>query len=376
MDQFTKVKLKNLFKRDRVFHDNILFKLHHQVNFFIILAGVVFIFGENYLNGKAIVCQKGGTYANQYCWLHGTGHIHKDLAKDITGLCAMDQDEVTANKDRQTHYYLWLPFVLLICMGLVKLPRVLWKDLGDRGQLAGMVEKKTAEKIAARFNKLKRKSQMYFMGFVFCEVLNIFATFLCFFILDQLLNGKFWTYGTDVNNYFSNRPTVNELTQNPSLEIPNPMCGLFPTEVACNFCTGSIGGGCSDRQSILCILSNNIFNQYFFLILWFWWVFLLFLSLLGLLYRAAQFCIPSFGRTVLSFKLSPIGQGHLVTNLDLKMSDYFLLGRLIRNLKGSVAEEVLRELMKMDRTGMKVELENVVTTDYDDTNKSGLCETD
>ena len=65
-----------------------------------------------------------------------------------------------------------------------------------------------------------------------------------------------------------------------------------------------------------------------------------------------------------------------MTNLDLKTSDYFLLGRLIRNLKGSVAEEVLRELMKMDRTGMKVELENVVTTDYDDTNKSGLCETD
>ena len=129
MDRFGGLELKKLFKRDEVLHDNWLFKLHHQVNFFVILVGAVFIFGENYLNGKAIVCRGGDDYSNQYCWLHGTGHLHKDLAKDITGLCAMDQGEVTEKDDRQTHYYLWLPFILGICMGLVKIPRVVWKNI-------------------------------------------------------------------------------------------------------------------------------------------------------------------------------------------------------------------------------------------------------
>ena len=86
MDMFGGLHLKKLFKKDDVHHDNLLFKLHHQVNFFVLLVGVLFIFGENYLNGKAIVCKGGDDYENQYCWLHGTGHISKELEEDITGL--------------------------------------------------------------------------------------------------------------------------------------------------------------------------------------------------------------------------------------------------------------------------------------------------
>ena len=67
MDVFGGLDLKKLFKKDEVYHDNFLFKLHHQVNFFVILVGVLFIFGENYLNGKAIVCRGGDDYSNQYC---------------------------------------------------------------------------------------------------------------------------------------------------------------------------------------------------------------------------------------------------------------------------------------------------------------------
>ena len=74
-------KLKDLFRGDQVLHDNFLFKLHHQANFAVILFGVAFIFGMNYLNGNAIEC-KGvgvGSFEKQYCWVHGSGHIHPDL---------------------------------------------------------------------------------------------------------------------------------------------------------------------------------------------------------------------------------------------------------------------------------------------------------
>ena len=122
------------------------------------------------------------------------------------------------------------------------------------------------------------------------------------------------------------------------------MCSLFPTEVACNLCTGSIGGGCNDRSSILCILSNNLFNQYYFLILWFWWIFLLAISILGLIYRAAQMFIPYVSKAVFQTYLTPYGLDYAVARLSLRPSDYFLLGRLAINVKGSTMEEVLNEL--------------------------------
>jgi len=346
MDLFGGVELKKLFKTDKVHHDNILFKLHHQVNFFVILVGVVFIFGENYLNGKAITCMGGDDYANQYCWLHGTGHLHKWIAKDITGQCSMDQKEVTEKNDRPTHYYLWLPFLLAICMGLVKLPRVVWKNLCERGIMSSLVDSGTGEKISARFRKLQKRnvSLWYHICFAACELLNIVMVLLCFHIMNSLLNGKFWSYGVNVSNYF-NSLSNEQLKSNPDLQSPNPMCNLFPTEVACRYCTGAIGGGCGDVSSIICILSNNLFNQYYFLIIWFWWVVLLFISVLGLLYRIAQMTVPAFSKAVFQSYLTTHGLEYKVGKLYLRPADYFLLGRLSINVKGSTMGEVVNELM-------------------------------
>jgi len=343
-------QIKKLFEKDHVHHDNLLFKLHHQVNFCVILVGVLFIFGENYLNGKAIICKGGDDYSNQFCWLHGTGHLHKDLAKDITGLCAMDQ---TDNNDRHTSYYLWLPFLLGMCMALVKIPRTIWTELCERGVMASMVgdDKQNAEKIAKRFQKLKKRSGQYLVFFAFCELLNIVMLIACFLIMDSLLNGDFWSYGTSVSNYYQGGSKKTEA---------NPMCNLFPTEVACNLCTGSIGGGCNDKSSILCILSNNVFNQYFFLILWFWWVLLLTISMIGLTYRLAQMFINSFSKSVLQVVyLAPYGLDQKVNMLSLSSAEYFLLGRLAMNVKGSTMEKVIKELRYSVSTQDEVALEKL-----------------
>jgi len=364
MDLFGGAELKKLFKKDDVIHDNILFKLHHQVNFFVIFVGVVFIFGENYLNGKAITCKGGDDYSNQYCWLHGTGHLPAELAKDITGPCAMDQTDATADHDRQTHYYLWLPFLLAICLAMIKMPRIIWKNVCERGLMKSLVGDgtKIGEKIAERFKKLRQRSACvsYHICFAACELLNIVALILCFHIMDSLLNGRFWSYGIDVNNYYGTKPTLEELKSNPGLEKPNPMCSLFPTEVACNVAAGSISGGAGDRSSILCILSNNLFNQYFFLILWFWWIILLFISALGLVYRAAQMSMSAFSKAVFQSYLTPLGLENKINKLTLRPSDYFLLGRLSINVKGSTMKEVLNELIYDEKVSEETELKTTV----------------
>merc|ERR1712223_980495 len=74
-------ELKKIFRADKVNGDNVVFRLHHQVNFFVVLLGITFIFGENYLNGKAIICQNGNAYINQYCWLHGSNKGHQMLQR-------------------------------------------------------------------------------------------------------------------------------------------------------------------------------------------------------------------------------------------------------------------------------------------------------
>merc|ERR1712183_812156 len=150
-------KLKDLFRRDTVLHDNFLFKLHHQANFAVILFGVAFIFGVNYLNGKAIEC-KGkdvGSFENQHCWLHGSGHIDSKLHPTEIK-CKADQSQTD---ERHTHYYLWVPFVLVLCLAVIKAPRVFWKQVCERGMIAGAVggtDGQPADKIADRFRKLRR----------------------------------------------------------------------------------------------------------------------------------------------------------------------------------------------------------------------------
>ena len=377
MDSFQNIaeKMRNLLRGDEIHHDNLLFKIHHQLNFCVILVGVLFIFGENYFNGKAIVCLDGDDYSNQFCWLHGTGHIHKDLRGD-TELCAMKQDAGVT--DRHTSYYLWLPFLLTVCLGLVKLPRVIWKNLCERGVMKNMVgdnkEDADAEKIAMTFRKIRKqkRSDRYLYSFAFCEFLNVLMLVVCFIILNSLLHGDFSSYGTDVTDYYSSGSNKGEGSAD------NPMCSLFPTVVACSYCTGSIGGGCNDKHNKICILSNNLFNQYFFLILWFWWILLLTISVIGLIYRLAQLFITSFSKMVLqTVYLSPFNLENKVDGLSLSSSECFLLGRLAMNVKGSILKKVIEELdpqvRKQNNANHHVSVEPV--SENEDMTSSGVVET-
>merc|ERR1712193_345549 len=338
-------KLKDLFRGDSALHDNFLFKLHHQANFAVILFGVAFISGMNYLNKNAIECTGGDEFSKQYCWLHGAGHIESDLhPSDIK--CKADQNKMTAEtkndgRGRHSHYYLWVPFVLMLCLFVIKAPRVLWKEVCERGMIAGAVggrDGQPADKIAERFRKLRRKSHKFQWGFFFCELLNIVSVIICFTMLNTLFGGNFMNYGSDFAAH-SNRESTEEGV--------NPLCNVFPSVVSCNVLKGGATGGV-DKINILCLLSNNLFNQYYFLIIWFWWVTLLALSALGLVYRLAQVFVPGASQCVFLRRLEP----HGITLKELgklqkfSPADFFLLGRICQNLKGSQIVDVLKELNK------------------------------
>jgi len=365
-----------LFRLDAVLIDNPIFKLHHQGNFFLVLFGVVFTYGINYLDKNAIICDDKDLpeFTHQYCWLHGSGHIPSDLhGPDLK--CQADQVKNGTPNERHTHYYLWVPFVLTLLLAVIKIPRSLWKAL-EGGFVKSIIgdgdpEKIDPEKIGQKIKskKWKKKARRYNYNYALCEILNIFCIILCFIILNALVgNGKkhFWKYGTDVFRYEYNLNEKYEKDEDYWKTRVSPRCNLFPTEVSCNVKTGGIDKGV-DVDNTLCILSNNLFNQYYFIILWFWWTILLAISAGGFVYRLAQILSEDVSKQIFIFKTSLDVED--VENLGkYSQEEYFLLGRICQNLKGSQIQKLMKKLEHSESLNSVTTAEEK-TDDYEMTEK-------
>ena len=223
-----------------------------------------------------------------------------------------------------TAYYLWLPYLLSLLFAFAKLPHSMWKKffennlighiLGGQNnnqnehqnggfgppipdrQTPGQGKNKNRFKsrpfeIAQNFVEFRRSYDHYHKKFAFWEAMNIVTVFLSMQVTHWILNYKFFPYGLQVIDYIS----YYGQSGSGNLPLHDPMCELFPTEVACNINIGSTTGA-MDRTNFLCILGNNLFNQKYFFVLWLWWVTLLSISLLGLVYRWARIMVPSFSR--------------------------------------------------------------------------------
>jgi len=339
--------LKNiLFKKDKHKTENNVFQLHHRVNFIIILVGVTVLLAQNYLNENAITCKGGDDYDKAYCWLHGGGQLPPKLAKAASG-CVAEQrrddmgdekkEELDWRNKRITSYYIWMPYVLILCAALAKLPRFLWKTFGERGVTESVMQfREDSVKMGERAVKLlddSYRSKFFVLSFTFCEFLNIVTMIINFIIIDTLLDGQFWSYGSKVIDHMSEEKKVG-----------NPMCTVFPTEISCDVSYGGATGG-TDNDNILCLLSNNAFNQHYFFVLWIWWTALLVLSGLTFIYSLIRLSVPQV--STLNFKrtlsLHGVDLGHNQLN-GLSHYDFYLLGRIASNLKGSEIQALVNEV--------------------------------
>lgn len=326
------------FKGDDLIIDNSLFKLHHQASTFIIMFGLLFIFLENHLDGRAIVCQGGDQYARSYCWIHGTAYIREHLQGKATG-CFVDQSKIEKEEDAPiTAYYLWIPFLLTFCFGFAKFPRSIWRNFLENNLIRNLLGAQEPGIICQNFLDFRPRYAKYHFYFGFCEFLNLCMVFLSIVMTDGLLLNKFWGYGQEVFHYMWSVKHVGPEGQYLSHD---PMCELFPTEVACYIRIGATTGAI-DRSNYLCILSNNLFNQKYFFVLWVWWFGLIGVSVLGLIYRFARIMIPDLSRSILMRKV----RAWRLDNLELSGADCFVLHMLSDNLPCTVMDQVLGEIGK------------------------------
>merc|ERR1712037_864266 len=226
-------------------------------------------------------------------------------------------------------------------MGILKgkSENVAVQGMGNQGGQVNTAKK--AAEIAENFLDYRPKYAKYHFWFGFCEVCNIFCVGLSMFFCNWLLNYQFALYGLKVLEYLGTIKRVNDIGQ---FVTHDPMCELFPTEVACTLRYGATTGAL-DRSNFLCILGNNLFNQKYFFVLWLWWAFLLLFSALGVVYRAARMTVPGFSRVMLMRKV----HGQQLATLMLSASEYFVLDLMVQNMESRQMELVLGEVEKQYR---------------------------
>merc|ERR1711994_68831 len=331
-------------KKDNVVIDNLLFRVHHQLSFFVLMVGLTFIFVENYFDGKAIQCKDADDFMTKHCWLHGTGRIK---SKDFSvSQCSVFQDD----EDVKFTYYLWLPYLLLTCLGLAKMSRTVWKNI-EGGFIASLVKDKdkAPEKVGRSFlkNHKDRDFLLYHLKYTFCEMLNIVAVVASFYLCNSFLHEKFESYGRDVIDY--KNKDINTIR---NAEINDPQCALFPTVVSCDVKLIGIAGG-TDKYNGACLLANNVFNQHYFLLLWFYWIVLFVISSLHLVFRLATITIPAFSKMMFRARFGSTKQ-----QKELSSGQYFALEMMARNVDMLTMKQVLKGIEE-EKTPIKVTTSNV-----------------
>ena len=183
-------------------------------------------------------------------------------------------------------YYQWVSIFLIFTAFLLYIPRCFW--LMMEGGLMKFLGKGTTtqyeiedpedkkEKMVKFFagnihNKVKKSPHpesgqcvtyffefqynIYFFGFIACEILNTIVVILIFGLTHAFLNYRFLTYGLKTWHFFKSPEEERILNK-----LPNPMCETFPRIASCNYHVFGTGGE-QGNVNALCILSLNTIND-------------------------------------------------------------------------------------------------------------------
>ena len=102
---------------------------------------------------------------------------------------------------------------------------------------------------------IHNKYNIYYYGFIICEMLNSAMVVIAYLLTNRFLAGNFLYYGLETVLYYRLPPEEQRLTVNT-----NPMCKTFPRIAACDYHRfGS--GGAQEKVNAICILALNIIND-------------------------------------------------------------------------------------------------------------------
>ncbi|CAH0558702.1 unnamed protein product [Brassicogethes aeneus] len=368
LNTFDSIKKFGPFKPHSVDIDNIVFKLHYRVTVAILLVCSVLVTSRQYI-GEHIRCLTDKSIAenviNTYCFFMSTFTVNKHHDAKMVDSFAIPHPGVgpygIGSKEAiQNHtYYQWVPFVLFFQALMFYVTRKLWKvwegnrikNLADTLEATAYsyldkplehngVKIPSSKEREEAINRIKLSfvdrlyvNRSWARYLIICEILNVLHVIVQFYLTDKFLNNSFLTLGfTMMREGINSSVTVFDR--------------VFPKVTKCSFRKYGPSGSIQEHDT-MCIMALNIINEKIYGFLWFWFVFLLFVSAMGLIWRILTFILYSRSRTFNRIVYSNTSPGKLnpwngpkVTYYS-NFSEWLFLKYLSKNVDGLVFKEIV-----------------------------------
>ncbi|GMT06989.1 hypothetical protein PENTCL1PPCAC_29163 [Pristionchus entomophagus] len=279
-------------------------RLNYFVTTMILAFFGIMVSAKQYV-GSPIQCWtpmefRGGweQYAEDYCFIQNTFYI--PFEEEIpTGVEEREKAEIG--------YYQWVPIVLALQAIMFYVPNWIWKTLNKQTgidvecavadaqklrSLPAIARRAEAEKLAdylaeALDMKSERPKCYRFLCFRFGNNLGSYVTtlyiltkiaYLGNLILQIVLLDRFLGSG----NIFWGFNTVRDLINGREWHES----GMFPRVTLCDFGVRKLAN--LHRYTVQCVLMINMFNEKIYLFLWFWFMTVLFVTIINFVYCISQ----------------------------------------------------------------------------------------
>lgn len=154
------------------------------------------------------------------------------------------------------------------------------------------------------------------------------------YIVDEFLGGAFTTYGLDVLNYV-------QMNQEDRVD---PMVRVFPRMTKCSFHRFGASGDVQ-KYDALCILPLNIINEKIYIVMWFWFVLLAFVTAVWLIFRLLTLTQPNIRYQVLNRRASLTKSKNIIYVLKrIDTGDWFLLSMMCKNMDAQWFRQLMLSL--------------------------------
>lgn len=362
--------IKPLIHPTKATIDNFLFKLHYRYTFIILLVATVLVTSRQYI-GEHIKCISDTIpphVVNSFCFIQTTFTVVRHLNNSALDSGALFEPGIgpyhfQEEPIKRHAYYQWVPFVLFGQALCFFVPHFAWKHW-EGGRVKDLViglkfaalsrythhkmkfgkdEVPTMDEIDGRVLDIRREikcrmrlNSWWGIHLMMAEFMNLCNIMFQIWWTNKFLAGQFYSLGFKV---------INENWQN-KMDILDV---VFPKVTKCHFQKFGASGSLQIHDT-LCVMALNIINEKIYTILWFWFAFMLLMSMLAVAWRISTlifFKSKMFSKNV--FRLTKAGK--IFKEYDLytvirqcDFSNWMFLYFLASNLTEFVFKKVLANL--------------------------------
>jgi len=336
--------------------DNWGFKLFYKCSTVLLVLSSALVTARQFF-GQPIQCDAGAANGGvekevleSYCWMYSTWNI----PREYKGSCSGGDQDMDVTTIVYNSYYQWVPLYLIFNALLFYCPRLCWLSMEGglmkffgKGTTTRFIEdqEEKKERLVAFFRKnITNKYNIYFCGFIFCEVLNLLIVLFHFLLTHRFLHYRYFLYGFNVWQYYL---LPDEEQRMPGRK--NPMCNTFPRIASCNYWRWG-SAGVQENINAICILALNHINDKVFLILWWWFLFITLVAFIRIFYRALQCKFACVRYQLINMRMNRYfkrsTKAEMIENFvsTCKIGDWFVLYQLSKNLNRPFFMDFLTDL--------------------------------